>query len=108
MKSIFFYTLRDIIVVLTSIFMYIGFFALVLFFQFKYSMEGFIYFSTPGNAYYEMVILMTTANFPDIMLPAYNVNRLNCISFIIFLIFGLYFLQNILLAIVIDNYKSRL
>lgn len=51
---------------------------------------------------------MTTANFPDIMLPAYNANRYNCITFIVFLIFGLYFLQNILLAIVIDNYKKRL
>jgi two pore calcium channel protein len=55
-----------------------------------------------------MVILLTTANFPDVMLPSYNMNRAACIFFIFFLLFGLYFLLNVLLAIVFDNYKSRI
>lgn len=108
MKNIFWYTFRDIFIVLLSIFMYITFFSLLMFFEFKYSMEGFNYFTKPDESIYQMIILMTTANFPDVMLPAYYQNRFYCIFFIIYLIFGLYFLQNILLAIVIENYKTRL
>jgi two pore calcium channel protein len=55
-----------------------------------------------------MTILLTTSNFPDVMLPAYNASRVNCVFFILYLVFGLYFLLNVLLAIVFDNYKKRL
>jgi len=55
-----------------------------------------------------MLILLTTANFPDVMLPAYEAARINCLFFIGYLVLGLYFLQNILLAVVFDNYKKRL
>ena len=51
---------------------------------------------------------MTTANFPDVMLPAYNASRLNSLYYIAYLMLGLYFLQNILLAVVFENYKKRL
>ena len=49
-----------------------------------------------------------TANFPDVMLPAYNANRLSCLFFIFYLIFGLYFIQNLLLATIFNNYKQRI
>ena len=55
-----------------------------------------------------MTILLTTANFPDVMLPSYNMNRASCLFYLIFLTFGLYFLLNVLLAIVFDNYKTRI
>jgi two pore calcium channel protein len=55
-----------------------------------------------------MLILLTTANFPNVMLPAYNSARSNSIFFLVFLVFGLYFLLNVLLAIVFDNYKKRI
>ena len=45
-----------------------------------------------------MLILLTTANFPDIMLPAYNVNFMYSIFFISYLMIGLYFLLSLLLA----------
>jgi hypothetical protein len=65
-------------------------------------------FPTVEAAYYNMVILLTTANFPDVMLPAYNAYRFNASFFIVFLVFGLYFLLNVLLAVVFDNYKKKL
>ena len=55
-----------------------------------------------------MFILLTTANFPNVMLPAYNANRWACLYFISFLTFGLFFLQNVLLATIFDNYKRRI
>ena len=45
-----------------------------------------------------MLILMTTANFPDVMMPAVNDQFFYSLIFIIYLLFGLYFLFNILLA----------
>ena len=70
-------------------------------------MEGFIYFRTPSMGLYNMFICLTTANFPDVMLPAYNENRFYCLFFIGYLMFGLYFLQNLILAMIFDNYKKR-
>jgi two pore calcium channel protein len=54
-----------------------------------------------------MFILFTTANFPDVMLPAYYQNRWAAMYFVFFLLVSIYFLTNILLATVFDNYKAR-
>jgi two pore calcium channel protein, plant len=102
------YDLKDSITVLAIIFAFIGFFTFSGYFLFQGSYEGVNTFPNVGEGYYQMVILLTTANFPDVMLPSYNMNRAACIFFIFFLLFGLYFLLNVLLAIVFDNYKSRI
>lgn len=78
------------------------------YFLFQPNLEGFIYFKTLGESFYQLFILLTTANFPDVMLPAYNSNRIYALFFVGYLIFGLYFLQNILQAIIFDNYKRRI
>lgn len=108
MKNIFVYVLRDISVVLFSTFLYISFCAIIFYYLFKFQLQGFTYFTSPGNTIYESIILMTTSNFPDVMLPAYNASRWNCLLFIGFLLMGLFFLLNVLLAIVFTNYKKRL
>lgn len=84
--------LRDVLVILLIIFGFIALMSLVGFFIYKYSMEGFIYFRTPWDSYYSMMVLMTTANFPDVMLPAYYENRINALFFILYLVIALYFL----------------
>ena len=40
-------------------------------FIFDNSVEGFTYFKDFSSSFYSMTILITTANFPDVMLPAY-------------------------------------
>ena len=55
-----------------------------------------------------MIILLTTANFPDVMLPAYNKNYFYAWLFVIYLIVGLFLLLNMLLAKVFSNYKKQL
>jgi hypothetical protein len=69
--------------------------------------EGVEYFSTFGNSCFNMLVLMTTSNYPDIMLPAYQIYRGDCLYFIIYLVVGLYLLMNLLLAIFYSNFKSR-
>ena len=55
-----------------------------------------------------MTILLTTANFPDIMLPAYNVSFFYSIFFISYLMIGLYFLLSLLLANIFTKFTQRL
>jgi len=74
---------------------------------FRGTPEGIENFSTFGESAFGLLVLLTTANFPDFMLPAYQVSRLNCIFFISFLIFGLFLLMNLLLAIFYSNYQLR-
>lgn len=99
--------LKDSAVIIFSTLCFVGFFAFTGYFMFKQTMEGFIYFSTPLAGLYHMFILLTTANFPNVMLPAYNENRFYCAFFIGYLVIGLYFLQNLLLAMIFDNYRKR-
>ena len=55
-----------------------------------------------------MLILLTTANFPDVMLPAYNMSFYWSLYFISFLLLGLYALLNLLLAQVFNSFRTRL
>lgn len=55
-----------------------------------------------------MLVLLTTANFPDVMLPAYETNWFWSIFFIVFMLIGVFFLFNVLLASVYGKFKERL
>ncbi|EQC40820.1 hypothetical protein SDRG_01888 [Saprolegnia diclina VS20] len=61
--------------------------------------------STYVESSWQMLILLTTANFPDVMLPAYNKSRWQATFFIFFLCFGLFFLLNVILAQIFSNYQ---
>lgn len=54
-----------------------------------------------------MFILLTTANFPTIMLPSYNQQRIDAWFFIIYLVVGLFLLLNLLLAIFYESYQTQ-
>ena len=70
--------------------------------------EGNEYFPNLLSAIINMLILMTTANFPDIMLPAYEENRLYSTFFIIYLLLGLFFLFNVVQAIFYNIYRNQI
>ena len=55
-----------------------------------------------------MLVLLTTANYPDVMLPAYDDSYWNMLFFVSYLIIGLYLLLNFLLATVYNQFKNRL
>ena len=57
---------------------------------------------------YNLIILLTTANFPDVMLPAYNLSWTRVIFFIVFISFGLYFWLNLILASLFNIFKMRI
>ena len=95
---------KDILLMLAA---YIVFFGWAGYRIFKGSLEGEAYFPTLSDGLFNMLVLMTTTNHPDVMLPAYQRNRAAVVYFVIYLVLGLYFFMNLLLAIFYNNYKQR-
>mmetsp|Transcript_5093 Transcript_5093/g.6231 ORF Transcript_5093/g.6231 Transcript_5093/m.6231 type:complete len:209 (+) Transcript_5093:217-843(+) len=104
----FMHDLYDSLPMLLAIFTFIGIYSIVGVYLFRYTFEGLQNFASFEDSYYNMLILMTTANFPDVMLPAYSKNYLYMIYFVSYLTLGLYFLMSFLLANVFNKFKERL
>ncbi|XP_077456345.1 two pore channel protein 1 isoform X1 [Stigmatopora argus] len=88
---------------------------LLLFFMVIFAILGFCLFSTNAsdpnfntleNSMVSLFVLLTTANFPDVMMPAYSKNRWSCVFFIVYLSIELYFIMNLLLAVVFDTFND--
>lgn len=90
-----------ILVILTVIY---GVFGLVLF---DGTTEGTLYFSTFEDAILSLLILLTTANYPDVMMPTYRENRWHSIYFISYLLLGLFFFLNLLFASIYQKYREQ-
>ncbi|ERE75247.1 two pore calcium channel protein 1 [Cricetulus griseus] len=88
---------------------------LLLFFMIIFAILGFYLFSTnPSDPYFNtlensivnLFVLLTTANFPDVMMPSYSQSPWSCIFFIVYLSIELYFIMNLLLAVVFDTFSD--
>ncbi|XP_031611255.1 two pore calcium channel protein 1 isoform X1 [Oreochromis aureus] len=88
---------------------------LLLFFMVIFAILGFClfstntsdpYFNTLENSLVSLFVLLTTANFPDVMMPAYSKNSWSCVFFIVYLSIELYFIMNLLLAVVFDTFND--
>lgn len=66
------FVMFDSISMIIFILFYVLFFALLGMRLFGGSVEGVQYFSSFVDASFSMLVLLTTANFPNIMLPAYE------------------------------------
>eukprot|EP00039_Didymoeca_costata_P003861 m.70170 g.70170 ORF g.70170 m.70170 type:complete len:884 (+) comp12111_c0_seq2:340-2991(+) len=89
---------------------------LLLLFMFVFSLIGFYCFG--GNSadpnfkdfhtsFVSMFVLITTANYPDVMMPAFNNSPYAFFFFLLYLGFGLFFLMNLVLAVVYDAFRGR-
>ncbi|XP_070619193.1 two pore channel protein 1 isoform X1 [Erythrolamprus reginae] len=88
---------------------------LLLFFMVIFAILGFYlfspnksdpYFNTLESSLVNLFVLLTTANFPDVMMPSYSRNPWSCVFFIVYLSIELYFIMNLLLAVVFDTFSD--
>ncbi|KAI5652642.1 hypothetical protein M9H77_29829 [Catharanthus roseus] len=75
---------------------------------FEDTKQGTSVFTSYGTTLYQMFVLFTTSNNPDVWIPAYKASRWYCLFFVLFVLLGVYFVTNLILAVVYDSFKSEL
>ncbi|XP_019051517.1 PREDICTED: two pore calcium channel protein 1A isoform X2 [Nelumbo nucifera] len=75
---------------------------------FEDTLQGKTVFTSYGTTLYQMFVLFTTSNNPDVWIPAYKVSRWYCLFFVLYVLLGVYFITNLILAVVYDSFKSQL
>ena len=74
---------------------------------FRRAEEGVSDFDTLAEAIWTLLITLTTANFPDVMMPFYTRSRLVVLFFGPYLLLGHIFLLNLVLAVVVHAYSEN-
>uniref|UniRef100_A0A0G4H9A8 EF-hand domain-containing protein n=1 Tax=Chromera velia CCMP2878 TaxID=1169474 RepID=A0A0G4H9A8_9ALVE len=64
-------------------------------------------FGSVGVSLWSLTVLLTTCNFPDVMVKSLNATRFSFIFFFIFTAMGCFFLLNLVLGVVYGGYQSR-
>ena len=106
-------TVLDVFSVLVLIFLFIGIFAMMAtkFFERRDLIapngDG-GYLDNFGDSYWNLYILMTTANSPDVSLPAFQDEAAFFFFFAPFSVITTFILLNILLAVVYKHYRTHL
>ncbi|XP_044466336.1 two pore calcium channel protein 1 [Mangifera indica] len=80
----------------------------VAYVMFEDTQEGKIIFTSYGSTLYQMFLLFTTSNNPDVWIPAYKASRWYCIYFVLYILVGVYFVTNLILAVVYDSFRGQL
>ncbi|KAI3352688.1 hypothetical protein L3Q82_020154 [Scortum barcoo] len=72
------------------------------------TVDGAPYFTNYLEIVFDLYVLVTTANSPDIMMPAYNANFIFATFFILYILINTYIFMSVFLAVVYNNYKKYL
>ncbi|CAH2071765.1 unnamed protein product [Thlaspi arvense] len=80
----------------------------IAFVMFEDTQQGLTLFNSYGATLYQMFILFTTSNNPDVWIPAYKSSRWSSLFFVLYVLIGVYFVTNLILAVVYDSFKEQL
>lgn len=80
----------------------------VAYVMFEDTQQGKTVFTSYLTTLYQMFILFTTSNNPDVWIPAYKVSRWYCLFFVLYMLLGVYFVTNLILAVIYDSFKNQL
>ncbi|XP_068177593.1 two pore segment channel 3 isoform X2 [Antennarius striatus] len=72
------------------------------------TISGAPYFTSYLDIVFDLYVLVTTANSPDVMMPAYNASFVFAIFFILYILINTYIFMSVFLAVVYNNYKKYL
>ncbi|KAE9341560.1 hypothetical protein PF008_g10575 [Phytophthora fragariae] len=72
------------------------------------STEAGTYFKSFDDACMSLIILLTTANFPDVMMPIYSQARVYSLFFISFLMIGQLLVMNLVFASIYQHYRQEI
>ncbi|XP_063738928.1 two pore segment channel 3 isoform X1 [Eleginops maclovinus] len=72
------------------------------------TIDGSPYFTNYLEIVFDLYVLVTTANSPDVMMPAYNASFYFAIFFILYILINTYIFMSVFLAVVYNNYKYHL
>uniref|UniRef100_A0A8C1WQF2 Two pore segment channel 3 n=1 Tax=Cyprinus carpio TaxID=7962 RepID=A0A8C1WQF2_CYPCA len=72
------------------------------------TIDGSPYFTDYVDIVFDLYVLVTTANSPDVMMPAYNYSDSFTIFFILYIVINIYIFMSFFLAVVYSNYKKHL
>ncbi|XP_029951063.1 two pore segment channel 3 [Salarias fasciatus] len=72
------------------------------------TLEGEPYFTNYLSIVFDLYVLVTTANSPDVMMPAYNFSFVFAIFFIVYILVNTYIFMSVFLAVVYNTYKKHL
>ena len=64
------------------------------------------YFKNIFDALTSLLVLLTTANHPDVMIPIYQFNRFSSLYFILFLGLGAFIILNLLIAVTYNQFRG--
>ncbi|CAM0882103.1 unnamed protein product [Alopecurus aequalis] len=79
----------------------------VAYVTFEDTLQGKTIFTSYGVTLYQMFVLFTTSNNPDVWVPAYKISRWYSLFFIVYVLLGVYFLTNLILAVIYDSFKEQ-
>ncbi|MCJ8747628.1 hypothetical protein PDJAM_G00155810 [Pangasius djambal] len=72
------------------------------------TIDGAPHFTNYLEIVFDLYVLVTTANSPDVMMPAYNYSSFFAIFFILYIVINTYTFMSVFLAVVYNNYKKYL
>jgi len=95
-----------ILAILAIFTIFYAWFGVVLFYN---SPQGANSFPNLLEGVWTLWICVTTANYPDVMMPSYNDNRLlSALYFISFMVISFFYLMNLILAVTLNSYDDSI
>jgi len=92
-----------ILTILAMVVFFYAWFGVIIFYGTEQGANG---FQNLIEAIWTLWICITTANYPDVMMPSYNENRYTSLYFVSFMTVSFFYLMNLILAITVNSYDD--